>query len=88
MMVSGTLRLHRAAEPPWQYWGELHLPSGRYARIEARVAEDASGKFFELRGGLEPGMSATELEAALVALETNRAEAARHQLKQTDELPF
>lgn len=87
-MMTGHLRIDRAAAPPWQYRGELALPSGRYASIRARVAEDASGKFFELRGGLEPGMTAAELEAVLVEHETTRAQVARRELDAADELPF
>jgi hypothetical protein len=87
-MMTGHIRIDRTASPPWQYRGELTLPSGRYARIEASISEDTSGKFLVLRGGLEPGMSATELEAALAGIETTKAEIARHELYESDELPF
>ena len=87
-IITGHLRIDRAAAAPWQYRGELMLPSGRYASISARVVEDAAAKFFELRGGLEPGMTAAELEAALVALEVARARVARRELSSTDEMPF
>ncbi len=87
-MMTGHLRLNRAAPAPWQYQGELSLPSGRSAHIEASIGEDGAGKFFILRGCLTPGMSSAELEAALVEIETTRATAARRELDATDELPF
>ncbi len=73
-MMSGTLRRDRAACAPWEYRGELILPAGRTCGIEARVAEDADGKYFELRGALVPGMSSEEVEAALVQIERAAAE--------------
>jgi len=89
-MIEGHLRINRAAPPPWTYSGILSLPSGRSAMIEARVAEDAGGKFFELRAGIIPGMTALELEAALTEIETARATAARAEIDAdtSDELPF
>ena len=86
--LEGYLRIDRAAVAPFQYRGVLTLPSGRYASISARIAEDASGKFFELRGALEPGMTAAELEAALVSSETIRADVARLEFISSNELPF
>ena len=87
-MITGHLRIDRSAPAPWQYHGELSLPSGRSVHIEASVSEDAAGKFFVLRGALVPGMTDAELEAALVVIETDRAETARRDLNATDELPF
>jgi len=72
--MSGTLRRDRAACAPWEYRGELTLPAGRSCSIEARVIEDAAGKFFELRGALVPGMTTAELEAALAEIERATAE--------------
>jgi hypothetical protein len=93
MSADGILRLDRSATPPWQYRGEVVLPAGRRALIEARVAEDAAGKHFILRVGLIAGMSAEELEKRLAEIEA--AAAARAQLDgsavwllRDDELPF
>lgn len=87
-MLTGALRLHLGAQEPWRYTGTISLPSGRYCSLRARVAEDASGKFFEIEGALEAGMTAAELEAVLTKIETERAQAARQELDVTDELPF
>ena len=93
MSAGGILRLDRSATPPWQYRGEVILPAGRRALLEARVAEDATGKHFVLRMGLIAGMSAEELEKCLAEIEA--AAAARAQLDGSaidqlpdDELPF
>nr|WP_295740306.1 hypothetical protein [uncultured Acidocella sp.] len=84
----GDLRLHANASTPWRYTGRLHLPSGRYCSIRASVAEDDMGRFFKIEGGLQPGMSAAELEAALTQIEAERARDAQRELDITDELPF
>jgi hypothetical protein len=88
MMATGTLRLDSRAPEPWRYRGDIHLPSGRTCLLDARVANDDAGKFFEVRIGLQPGMNSIELEVALVEIETNRARVARTEFEQSDELPF
>jgi hypothetical protein len=87
--------IRRSAESPasWPYRGELVLPAGRACSLEARVAEDASGKFFEIRAGLIPGMNAAELESALVEEERLIAERIVREGRALadlpdDELPF
>jgi hypothetical protein len=89
-MIEGQLRLDRAAPPPWTYRGTLFLPSGRAALIEARVAQDAAGKFFELRANMIPGLSDAEIEAALAECERAGAAAARAEFEAdtNNELPF
>jgi hypothetical protein len=73
-MMTGTLKRDRASPAPWEYRGELMLPAGRTCFIEARVVGEPGNKFFELRGALVPGLSAVELEAALVEIERTAAE--------------
>ncbi len=85
---TGALRLQSNSPEPWRYRGTLDLPSGRYCTIRARVTEDAAGRFFQIEGGLEAGMSAAELEAVLTQIESDRARAARRELDTIDELPF
>lgn len=75
--ATGELRRMPAAPEPWLYRGELRLPGGRHATIEARVIDGHAGKYFELRAGLQPGMTAAELEEALTACEKARADKAR-----------
>jgi hypothetical protein len=89
-MFFGHLRIDRIASPPWSYRGEIALPDGRKAFIEAAVQEDAAGRFFALRGALQPGMTAVELEAALTECERTRAAGARAKIDTdaSDELPF
>lgn len=84
----GELRLNPNAKEPWRYQGTLDLPSGRYCVIRARVSEDEKGRFFQIEGGLEAGMTAAELEAVLTQVETERAQRAWQELATTDELPF
>lgn len=85
---TGTLRISTSAQEPWRYRGALDLPSGRYCTIRARVVEDDAGRFFQIEGAMEPGMTAAELEVALTRIEAERAQQVRRELDASDELPF
>ncbi len=88
MSAAGTLRLDRAAPPPWLYRGELVLPAGRTCSIEGRILEDTGGRFFELRCGLVPGMTSAELEAALTEIEAEQAEKIRRAGRALEDVPI
>lgn len=90
MILEGELRRDHSAAQPWQYRSHVVLPAGRTWGIRARIAEDGGHKFFALEFQLIPGMSAAELEAALIECEQNNASRVRTRIEAggDDELPF